>query len=208
MSEVISACDNICRDFSSWFPATISVLGDLGTFLVGIGAIAAFLQLSVWRSQTKAVARSEVAKNCLVAVYEADEALRIIRNPFDSIPADQAAEKGISYQRRYKRLVSRSEVFTKLRKAQIDQDIVLGDDDVSQAIGQLFKLRGEVASAIELLFEELEDETANDSTREEKVKWRKQMSGNYSSRDEFGQRQIATVEKIKSALSDIARLSK
>lgn len=207
-AEVMTACENICRDFATWLPKVTSVLGDFGTFLVGIGVLAAFQQLSVWRSQAKALSRAEVAKNCLVAVYEVDDALRQIRNPFDSIPKEQATEKGITYRRRHERLVQNNEAFQSLRKAQIDHDIVLGVPEVSKAIDKLFQIRSQVMLAIEFLYEEIDNEERDSETRQLAKKWRSQISGTYSERDEFGQTQIDAINEIKHGLSDIARLSK
>jgi len=206
--EVMTACENVCRDFVTWLPKVTTILGDLGTFLVGVGVLAAFQQLSVWRSQAKALSRAEVAKSCLVAVYEVDDALRQVRNPFDSIPKEQASEKGITYRRRHERLVQYNEAFQGLRKAQIDHDIVLGVAEVSKAIDKLFQIRSQVMLAIEFLYDEIDNEERDPETRQLAKKWRSQISGTYSERDEFGQTQIDAINEIKHGLSDIARLSK
>jgi len=203
--EVMTACENVCRDFG-WLPGVASILGDLGTFLVGVGVLAAFRQLSVWRSQAKALARAESAKQCLIAASEVDDALRFIRNPFDSIPKEQAQEPGITYKRRNKRVIDSADAFEQLRKAQIDHDIVLGLPAVTEAIDVLFRIRSDVLLAIEFLYEEIGNLDTDSETRELKKNWRRQMSGSYSERDDFGRQQVEAVRTIRKELSSIARL--
>lgn len=205
MTETITACEDICRDFA-WVAPLASILANFGTFIVGLGIIAAFLQLTAWRREAVSRHKAEAAKNCLVAVYNADDTLRHIRNPFDRIPVEEVSDRSAHYRRRYNRIVERNDVFTELRKAQIDTEVVIGNDSVSEALRRLFRIRQDVALAVEFL-----SDSENDTDPESRVlkrKWRGQMSGTYGPDDEFGQQQIQAVETVKSHLLRIARFEK
>lgn len=200
--EVITACDNLCRDWN-WLAPTASVLADIGTFLVGIGVVAAFRQVNLWRVEAKSRSKAETAQMVLVAVANVDDALKQIRSPFDRIPIDELGVGAKLYERRYQRIVDKSDVFNCLRDAQIHQDALIGKEVVSKSIDELFDVRRKVVLAIEFLAES--DDENDSETRSLKVKWRRQMSGSYDEKDELGLQQTRAIEKIRNALLPIAR---
>lgn len=63
--EVMTACENVCRDFSTWFPSFAAVSADLGTFLVGVAAVGAFFQFKTWRKQRLLEKREEIGSELL-----------------------------------------------------------------------------------------------------------------------------------------------
>ncbi|MCB1399867.1 MAG: hypothetical protein KDJ82_08215 [Rhodobacteraceae bacterium] len=66
MSATISACENVCRDFS-WIGPILSALGELGSFLVGISAVfAAYGAFNWWQQR-----RSEAQAKYMLDAFEA-----------------------------------------------------------------------------------------------------------------------------------------
>ena len=202
MSETINACENICGDFS-WLGAVAGIFADLGTFIVGLGVIAAFIQLRQWRAEAVSRTRSDAAAFCLTAIYAADDALRMIRNPLDRIPVDEAGDQKKYYERRYKRIVDKSDVFDELRNAQVKAKIFIGSNEVSSAIDSLFEIRRDVALAIEFTAEDYDAKGIE--ARELQIARRREMSGSYSEKDILGQKQILAVNTAEAELIPLAR---
>ncbi len=63
--EVMTACENVCRGFSTWFPGFAASLADVGTFLVGVVAVGAIFQFRTWRTQRLMEKREEVGSELL-----------------------------------------------------------------------------------------------------------------------------------------------
>ncbi len=66
MSETITACENVCRDFS-WVAPLLSMLADLGTFLAGVAACIALFWFNKWRLQQLILKQSDRAERLLSA---------------------------------------------------------------------------------------------------------------------------------------------
>lgn len=64
-ADVMSACENVCRDFSTWFPLFASVAADVATVL-GVGAAIIFASTwARWKRQTLAHKGHSIALDCL-----------------------------------------------------------------------------------------------------------------------------------------------
>ncbi|NIZ60968.1 hypothetical protein DL239_08270 [Sedimentitalea sp. CY04] len=205
--EVMTVCENVCRDFG-WVGPVASVLGDLGTFVIGISVIAAFRQLSLWRTEARELRRSTVAEELVALAHNADDALRDIRNPMDSIPKDKIGDRIYPYQRRYERIAKYNELFKDLRNAQIRVRAVIGNENVDQAVEELFKVRNRVAISIELLADYARSENSERSQedRNHKMKLKRDLYGSLSKEDELGQKISSSVKTIEEQLNPISRL--
>lgn len=80
---------------------------------------------------------------------------------------------------------------------------MLGIAAVDEAVEELFNARGSIVSAIEIL---AENEDKSKEWRQEIVRWRKDVFGNFSKDDELGQKILKAVETIENELIEIARL--
>ena len=63
--EVMTACENVCRDFGSWLPVLTSVLADLATIIAVLIAAYAANEWSRWKRQTIAHRVHDVALDAI-----------------------------------------------------------------------------------------------------------------------------------------------
>ena len=68
--NVMSACENVCRDFSAWFPDLIDTLANLATVFAAIFAIATFQS---WKKQRILEQKQERAIRIILAAREVEE---------------------------------------------------------------------------------------------------------------------------------------
>lgn len=185
-----------------------SLAAAVGAGAVVVGLFGAKWTLDANRRSARELRRSQVAEELIALAHNADDALKDIRNPFDSIPKDKAGDKLYGYQKRYDRMASYNDLFKALREAQIRVRAVIGDPDIDAAVEALFKARHRVAIALEQLAEYIRDEVdqSDKDIRDLVKKWRTEVYGSYSERDELGQQIISAVNTIEQTLNPVARL--
>ena len=109
---------------------------------------------------------------------------------------------------RYERIGEYADLFSELRKTQIRARAVLGISEVDDAVETLFRARVDVIVSLEQLAEYARD--SNDTDSEEirvlKIKWRRDIFGSFSKKDELGKTILDAVRLIEDTLSPIARL--
>lgn len=179
-----------------------------GAAAVWIGLLGAKSTIDENRRSVRELRRSEVAEELIALAFNADDALKDMRNPFSSVPLEKAADKQYPYEQRYKTVVKYNELFKSMREAQIRLRAVIGNQTVDDAVDTLFKARARVATAIEFLADMERDDygSIDQEDREEAKKLRKDLYGSFGSRDQFGQEILAAIKKIEDVLSPIARL--
>lgn len=204
MSDTVTAWDNIYSDFG-WIGNVTEWLGDLGIFL---GVLIAWRQLNSWRREQSMRRKSEVAEELIALAFNADDALKDMRNPMSSVPADKAGNRQYYFEQRYKTVAKYNDLFRSLRDAQIRLRTVTGNEAADKAVDVLFQARARVATAIEMLADYERDNLSplSDDEKNDKRALRKELYGSFGSRDEFGQEILTAIEIIEKELSPIARL--
>jgi len=188
-----------------WINAVAAAIGAIAILIGLFGANRKFNESS---RAAKALRRSEVAEELIALAYNADDALREIRNPLDRIPAEKAGDRVYGYQKRYERIVKHNELFKDLREAQIRYRAVIGDLDVDEAVEELFKARNSVAIAIETLADYARDGDTHSEDLDHVFNLKRMLFGSYSERDELGTSINNAVKKIEKRASPIARLER
>ena len=132
MSETISACENVCRDFH-WLAPLIEVLGNFGSFLVGLGVLFAYQQVNAWRNQLRDQKQIEAAEQILAEVLVADEAFSFVEAAFVKIPFDKSAVR--------ERLSSSEGNLNSLLRAKVRTRVVLNDNEAVKLINELLQIK-------------------------------------------------------------------
>lgn len=96
--EVMTACENVCRDFSTWFPSFAAVLADVGAFLVGIAAVGALFQFNTWRKQRLLEKREEVGAELLTLTMALRDLITDFRLPRGDVNDAEQREKIRKYK--------------------------------------------------------------------------------------------------------------
>ncbi|WP_439521260.1 hypothetical protein [Marivita sp.] len=73
MNDTISACENVCRDFS-WLVPFLSVFEKLAIIC---GFLAAIYQLNAWRREKTAIRKSEIAEETLVCIFRLERSVAL-----------------------------------------------------------------------------------------------------------------------------------
>ncbi|MDP5219730.1 hypothetical protein Q5Y75_21120 [Ruegeria sp. 2205SS24-7] len=173
---------------------------------VSAGVWVAYRQLGSWRTESQLTKRAVVAEELISAVHEADEALRFVRSPWSSVPADNLSNKMPSqWRERLVRLDKRRDDFLRLRRAQTRCRAFIGDSDVDASVEELFKIRQSVWAALETLDSGTED-GGDEELREFYLGLSWKVWGGYNERDKLGLCQEAALSTIEDRLYPILRL--
>ena len=178
----------------------ISAAGDLLSGLgVCVGLFFAWQQLSSWKLQTISNKRAEVAEEALLAAYQFDDALRILRSRFKRYYLEEGETSDVA-ARRYlaERLKLLGERQADLRRAQIRARAVLDSDDLDKEIDILTDIAVETRLAHESLIEPVNRPMSIDER--ELVDIRRIAYGSYDEKDALGVRQIEALGRIKKIL--------
>ena len=157
------------------------------------------------RRETK---RAEVAENLVVLAHEVHYALGDIRKTFYTIPKAKAKDKSYRYKQYYETVSKYSELFESMHKAEIYTRVVLGYDNVKEAVEVLFSARNKVLNAIDSLsfYEDIENISKDDR---EEMKQFYPIAFNTNSKDNVLTKQINdAVKTIDDCLTPIARMEK
>lgn len=125
--------------------------GDLGSLFAGIAALWAVSQVHQWRKQNKAVTRSQVATDLMACALEASLALEDVRaRRIERVPEDteEANKLPNVLSGRLDTLSRSAEIFRVLRAAEIRHNVLIGGDEVKEAVEELFRVRRDVQNAI------------------------------------------------------------
>ncbi|WP_108860688.1 hypothetical protein [Ruegeria sp. Alg231-54] len=195
----------MCRDFF-WIAPLAAVLANIGTFLVGVVAIVGLFQYQRWRSEAKLRAQAEVAQTCLIAGTNADEALRSIRAlPWGRGLPKRFDDKLEYYEYRYRQVFDKNGIFEELRRAEVQQDILIGNNEVSKSFSEFFSIRENIVRAINCLIEIEVEHRETPEAQELKAECDVHLNGLGSDKDELGPRQDNAIQTINEVLRPIAR---
>ena len=209
MSESITVCENLARDFS-WLPDFLkwfsSLIAGFGPVLALWGAI--YLYYKKQEAERDAVRRNRnalVAEETLMAIHDFDSALRLVRHPPVDLPPVGADRRSHEWVVRLERMQGRKADFDKLRQMEVRAKAFLGNSNVDSAIAELFSIWTKLWAALDSLYRGDENTQDADLTTFY-ADLRKQARGSYSHEDEFGARQIAALEIIQTELYPLLRL--
>ena len=193
----------------NWLEIVNTVSAAVGSFAIVIGLFGANSTIKANRRSAKQLRQSEVAENLIAISLSIEDAFRHMRNPIDRIPDEKTDDKNYYYKMRYERIFEYNPLFKKLRDAQIRVRAVLDKKEVDEAVETLFKARTNVLIAIEGLSDLILNDNIGPLTKDEKElrnKWKADMYGTFSERDELGTSILNAIKKIEEDLSPIARL--
>jgi hypothetical protein len=198
------------EEYARAVSANFEAIAAIAQMFLGLAAAAgvwvAYSQLIATRRARLVQRRSQVAEDLISLAFNAEDALKEIRNPMTTIPKDKVADKTFSYQLRYDRIVKHNDLFQDLRDAQIRVRAVIGDEQVDSAVEALFSARLKVGIAIQILAEMANDGSIDVDNREHVSRLRSEMSGGFSGSDEVGISIDDAVKTIESRLSPVARI--
>jgi len=146
----------------------------------------------------------------IAADLNVDDAFRDIRSPLLRVPIEELNNKMFTYEHRYKKIGTYSDVFKALRNAQIRCRAVIGSDEVENAANDLFSARNEIIIALETLAEYAADESGLETSddRDMKRKLRATVSGTTPEKDQLAKKISDAVAAIENQLTPITRLEK
>jgi hypothetical protein len=183
-----------------------SIATAAGALAVIWGLLRANEKIDEFQTNTRIAKRAEAAEDLIALALNAEDAFRDMRNPFDSVPVDKVGDAKYAYQRRYDRVTKYSDLFQRLREAQIRQRTLIGDDEVNRAVIELFNARADVVFAIQDLARSVDEETEGNVDRDSRKQSLSDLYGSFSERDELGKKIIGSVQKIEEKLKPFARL--
>ncbi|WP_227287016.1 MULTISPECIES: hypothetical protein [Paracoccaceae] len=183
-----------------------SIAAAVGALAVVVGLFRASKKVDEVQRNTRLLKRAEVAEELIALALNVDDAMKDIRNPFDSIPKDKLHDKKYGYQQRYERVAKYNDLFKRLREAHIRERTIIGNEAVNEAVEALLKARNEVLVAIETLADYSDEPSIDASVREHRRELRGKVYGSFSKSDDLGQRILAAVKLIEEELKPFARL--
>ncbi len=192
----------------NWLDIINSLSAAVGALAILIGLFGANSTIKARRS-AKQLRQSEVAENLIAISLSIEDAFRHMRSPMFYIPCEKKDDKNYEYKTRYERIIEYSPLFKELRDAQIRVRAVLDKQEVDSAVEKLFQARADVLTAIQGLSDLILNDNIDPLTKDEKElrnKWKADMYGTFSERDELGTSILNAIKKIEEDLSPIARL--
>ncbi len=140
---------------TDWISAGAAIVS---TIVVIWALLYAKRQISVWKTEAQQRRRAEVAEDLLAAAHGAADVIRSLRSPFSSVPVEEAKNRTYIYEQKLRRMAERGAVFETLRHAQIRAKAVLQDETTDAAVEKVFKVRGELLAALEIVIDYARDE--------------------------------------------------
>ncbi|WP_411976154.1 hypothetical protein [Sulfitobacter faviae] len=143
--EPISACENICNDFS-WVGPISEWLRNIA---IVVGVFVAWRQLDSWRREKIAIKRGDLCEELFAATSELAAKLAHIRSPFGYGPPEGETDDGTyDYKRRLDLVAELDDDYLRLRQLKIRQKAFVGDEALDAAIFEFFKARTELLIAL------------------------------------------------------------
>ena len=152
--ETITACENICRDFSwlrflqDWSPVFANAAVIFGVFV-------AYNQLTVWRSEHIAKRKAEVAQEVLAATYDVIRSLQSIRALLPVESRSVGDRSDAIWNEKWRRIKVHKEEFDRLLNAQVSLDALIGNSKASKAIKVLLDAPLKIGNALNILGPEM-----------------------------------------------------
>ena len=182
-----------------------AVAASVGALAVVIGLLAANAKVNEAIRNARQLRRSQVAEELIALAFNVEDALRDIRNQYDQIPSEKAADKVYLYQRRYERIAHYYQLFQRLRDAHIRVRAVLGNE-VDSPVDELFRARNHVDIAIGQLADYARENSESSADAGHIKELRATLYGSFGDRDELGKKIVAAVKEIEAKLGPVARL--
>ena len=132
-AEVVSACENICRDFSWVGPATEW----LRNLAIIVGVWVAYNQLNAWRRERLMTTNADVALELYNAAMETSKLLSDVRRGFEMLPPSSTFEDKV--EQKIQRYHDRHEVIDGLLEKRIKAEVFLNDENLDTSIELLLK---------------------------------------------------------------------
>ncbi|WP_170377852.1 hypothetical protein [Ruegeria atlantica] len=145
--EVITACENVCRDFY-WVGPVTEWLRNLA-IVIGVGV--AYVQLNAWRREHVSKRTAETAEQLLSVALNVKLAIASVRSVMEQVRADADDTRQEIIDMKLNRLASYKEDFERLRELQVLHEAYVGSNDVKSAVDELFDVRQEVYAALATL---------------------------------------------------------
>ena len=145
--EVITACENVCRDFY-WVGPFTEWLRNLAIIA---GVWVAYYQLNAWRREHISKRKAETAELLLSRATDLKAAIAGVRSPMEQVPADTDDRVNEIINMKWERLRSHSETFDRLRELQVLHEALVGSEQVRLAVEEFFEVRQEVYAALATL---------------------------------------------------------
>lgn len=202
-AEVITACENVCQDFS-WIGPVTDWLADLA---VVIGVLLGFFQLRTWRQEHLGKRRAEISENLLSTTYEVVAAISLVRSTFESLPVNVSDVENEILLMKSERLADFDSKFSSLRNAQVLHQAYTGNQEVLSAVERLFDVRQRIRSALIVLRNsKLRSRMSVDEVA--KYEEQRRVLFNFSDRDEIAQEIEATLSSLKQVLLPEIRMER
>ena len=202
--EVITACENVCRDFY-WVRPALEILANLA---IVSGVVIALIQLKSWRLERRQIRMAEVAEDLLANIYEVQDAFRFIRGSHFQLPPDEAKDKDATIQAVHRRIQQVSEQFTALHRSSLRAFAVFGRESLEGPIQVFFDCRSRIQNALEEQFDHLEDSDFSPETRKRKVELRRVIFGRYDENDAIAKALDEAKHELEALLLPVVRLEK
>ena len=136
-AEVITACENVCRDFY-WLGPVTDWLRNVAIIL---GVIIAAYQISAWRREHLYKARAEIALDLFNAANETARHISSVRAVMESMPPGSTFPERVEHKLR--KYWDGYSVVEDLKRLLIKADAFLGRSDVVEAVELLLTAVGE-----------------------------------------------------------------
>ncbi|MCI5086360.1 MAG: hypothetical protein MRY67_10600 [Rhodovulum sp.] len=169
---------------------------------VAFGVWVAYKQLGVWRSEHISKRRAEIAEQLLTAALDVQRVISNVRSPLEFIPQDTKNSRVSIINMKAERLQSYAGDFERLSSAKVLYEAYSGDVDVDEAVNEIFRVRAEVAAALQTLIQ-LPEGTPSDHVLnlDRKIY---EMGGEY---DELKPRVVSSIQVLREKLLPDIRMA-
>ncbi|AUQ99316.1 hypothetical protein [Phaeobacter inhibens] len=195
--DVMTVCDNVCRDFSIWFPSLLSIAGDIAAVAAAGVAVFAAFEWNKWKKQTVSQKGHEIALDALLALRAYEYRLNASRmrptNTSDFTDGDfkEAIRLATSAKTTREKLVE---------KCYLIEELGL-NDEVGRVAFSLIHLEGKISR-------KLSDARSAYDTGREAQKWEKLVAFFWSSpaETELDQEIESRIDNLRVILRGLARI--
>lgn len=189
---------------TDWISA-VSSIGSTAAVIVGL--IFAYRQIGIWKTEARNRRCAEVAEDLIAAARNAEDVIRSLRSPMSSIPMSEIKNKAYIYEERLKRISERNSVFENLRHAQIRAKAVLSDSETDDAIEEIYRVRMDLISALDINAEYFRDPGTIEDDDQEIIKTnRKMVFGRFNESDLLHVNLTSCMDRLDRTLGPVIRL--
>jgi hypothetical protein len=191
--ETITACENVCRDFT-WVGPVTEWLRNLAIIL---GVFVGWRQLEAWRSEARSRRGAEIAEKVISLVYEISDAIRGVRSPMENVPVDSENRRDFIIEQKSTRLNETKDDFDELRRMQVLSKAILDISDVDDGIATIFEIRQELFAIFHTLHGVRDEHFYGDQNRDFYHELEMKMYSIGGERDEIHVSLKSAVDKIE-----------